>query len=96
MKALVGAFNQEKALVGAFSVIVQPIVEPMDRFTALIIIFAGFANFRTWPLMSTHYWGEDPRGEWKLVIVNGGDRSAYVGGWRLIVYGTETEHNTSS
>ena len=34
MKALVGAFNQEKALVGAFSVIVQPIVEPMDRFTA--------------------------------------------------------------
>ena len=33
MKALVGAFNQEKALVGAFSVIVQP----MDRFTALNI-----------------------------------------------------------
>ena len=36
MKALVGAFNQEKALVGAFSVIVQPVVESMDRFTALI------------------------------------------------------------
>ena len=35
MKALVGAFNQEKALVGAFSVIVQPVVELMDRFTAL-------------------------------------------------------------
>ena len=38
MKALVGAFNQEKALVGAFSVIVQPVVEPIDRFTALIIL----------------------------------------------------------
>ena len=38
MKALVGAFNQEKALVGAFSVIVQPVVEPMDRFAALIKI----------------------------------------------------------
>ena len=38
MKALVGAFNQEKALVGAFSVNVQPVVEPMDRFTALIIM----------------------------------------------------------
>ena len=38
MKALVGAFNQEKALVGAFSVIVQPVVEPMDRFTALVIM----------------------------------------------------------
>ena len=37
MKALVGAFNQENALVGAFSVIVQPVVEPMDRFTALLI-----------------------------------------------------------
>ena len=36
MKALVSAFNQEKALVGAFSVIVQPVVEPMDRFAALI------------------------------------------------------------
>ena len=35
MKALVGASNQEKALVGAFSVIVQPVVEPMDRFAAL-------------------------------------------------------------
>ena len=31
MKALVGAFNHEKALVEAFSVIVKPIVKPMDR-----------------------------------------------------------------
>ena len=35
MKALVGAFNQEKALVGAFSVIVQPVLEPMEHYTAL-------------------------------------------------------------
>ena len=41
VKALVGAFNQEKALVGAFSVIIQPVVEPMDRFTALIITLAS-------------------------------------------------------
>ena len=38
MKALVGAFNQEKALLGAFSVIVQPVVETMDHFTALVVI----------------------------------------------------------
>ena len=38
MKALVGTFNQEKALVGAFSVIVQPVVEPMDRFAALVFM----------------------------------------------------------
>ena len=33
VKALVGAFNQEKALVGAFSVIVQPI----NRFAELFL-----------------------------------------------------------
>ena len=37
MKALVGAINQEKALAGAFSVIIQPVVEPMDRFAALVL-----------------------------------------------------------
>ena len=36
VKALVGAFNQEKALVGAFSVIVQPVVEPTEHYTALV------------------------------------------------------------
>ena len=36
VKALAGTFNQEKALVGAFSMIVQPVVEPMDRFAALV------------------------------------------------------------
>ena len=38
MNSLVNAFNQEKALVGAFSVIVKPVVEPMDRFTALVVV----------------------------------------------------------
>ena len=32
-RAVVAAFNQEKALVGAFSVIVQPVVEPMDTWS---------------------------------------------------------------
>ena len=41
MKALVGAFNQEKALVGAFSVIVQPVVEPMEHYTALVLNSRG-------------------------------------------------------
>ena len=43
--------------------------------------------------MSTQFWGEDPSGEWRLVITNGGDRSAYSATWRLIVYGTRAEHN---
>ena len=40
VKVLVGAFNQEKALVGAFSVIVKsgcPVVEPMEHYTALVV-----------------------------------------------------------
>ena len=37
MKALVGAFNQEKALV----VIVQPVVEPMEHYTALHQVQGG-------------------------------------------------------
>ena len=45
MKAVVAAFNQEKIPVGAFSVIVQPVVEPMDRFTALIITPGIFQHF---------------------------------------------------
>ena len=43
MKAVVAAFNQEKALVGAFSVIVQPVVESMDRFAALVVTCAALA-----------------------------------------------------
>ena len=50
MKAVVAAFNQEKALVGAFSVIVQPVVEPMDRFAALIMTLRLNSRFlpRQW------------------------------------------------
>lgn len=54
---------------------------------------SGFANFRTWPLMSTHTWGENPQGAWRLVIRNDGDRTAFVGGWKLILYGTKNNHN---
>ena len=49
MKAVVGAFNQEKALVGAFSVIVHPVVEPMGQYAALNII-----ELRTWVDSSVH------------------------------------------
>ena len=40
MKSLEGAFNKEKALVGAFSLIVQPVVEPMEHYTALFQVGA--------------------------------------------------------
>ena len=52
--AVVAAFNQEKALVGAFSVIVQTVVEPMDRFAALIWI-SKFAQRRNYTI-EEHSW----------------------------------------
>ena len=58
MKALVGAFNQEKALVGAFSVIVKTVVDPMDRFTALTStekIFVVWTLATGWWLAGTKY-----------------------------------------
>ena len=42
MKVVVATFNQEKALVGAFSMIVQPVVEPMEHYTALITTLCLF------------------------------------------------------
>ena len=41
MKALVGAFNQEKALVGAFSVITNLRVELFEALVDIVSIFAG-------------------------------------------------------
>lgn len=54
---------------------------------------SGFSNFRTWPLMSTHYWGENPKGRWSLNINNFGSRTAFVGGWKIVLYGTKEKHN---
>ena len=36
-------------LVGAFSLIVQPVVEPMDRFTALLFSFSSFVTDQLHP-----------------------------------------------
>ena len=58
MKALVGAFNQEKALVGAFSVIVQPVVEPMEHCTALVmnVKYENTASgVTTWLMSRSHF-----------------------------------------
>ena len=57
MKAVVAAFNQEKALVGAFSVIVQSVVELMDSFTALALLCCAAGGWTVDPqtAMLRHY-----------------------------------------
>lgn len=29
-------------------------------------------SFTEWPFMSVHFWGENPKGTWKLIIANNG------------------------
>ena len=60
LKALVGAFNQEKVLVGAFSVIVKA-----DRSFAALIencvsSSVNYFHSRTWKLRSGPVWGQCP------------------------------------
>jgi len=57
---------------------------------------SGFSNFRTWPLMSTHYWGEQTKGRWSLEVQNSGGRTAYIRSWRIVLYGTAENHNDES
>ena len=53
MKALVGAFNQEKALVGAFSVIVQL---PINRFAALMMMILQASEKWDMPSFKDRFW----------------------------------------
>ena len=81
---------------GLFSIELESPAGTVSRLLAtrpLDNSLSGFANFRTWPLMTTHHWGERPGGRWRLVVNNGGERTAYIGGWRLILYGSREAHN---
>ena len=81
---------------GLFSIELESPAGTVSRLLAtrpLDNSLSGFANFRTWPLMTTHHWGERPAGRWRLVVNNGGERTAYIGGWRLILYGSREAHN---
>ncbi|EDO47748.1 predicted protein, partial [Nematostella vectensis] len=49
-------------------------------------------GFSKWPFMTTHSWGEDPRGTWTLEIKDLGDNKANHGTlreWQLILHGTK-------
>lgn len=53
-------------------------------------------GFKKWPFMTTHAWGEDPRGKWTLEIRDAGDARANTGiirDWQLILYGTKEKPN---
>ena len=75
MKAIVAAFNQEKALVGAFSVIVQPVVEPMEHYTALR---SPCTRGRRWPAAAGPRPAGRSRGAGAWAASSGGDFKTFV------------------
>nr|CAG4648540.1 EOG090X02T5 [Polyphemus pediculus] len=52
----------------------------------------GRDGFTKWPFMTTHTWGEDPRGRWTLEIrfntPNGAKQSGWIREWTLMLHGT--------
>lgn len=49
-------------------------------------------GFHKWTFMTTHAWGEDPRGKWTLEIKDGGEsrrNTGYLKDWQLIMHGTK-------
>jgi len=53
-------------------------------------------GFTKWPFMTTHSWGEDPRGTWTIEIKDLGDNRPNHGTlteWQLILHGTKEKPN---
>ena len=77
-----------KSPAGTQSVLLGP--RPEDQ------IRTGFSLFKTWPMMSVHYWGEpvvvpEVGGVWTLTIDNRGDKPCVLNDWQIRFYGTETD-----
>ncbi|PAA90343.1 hypothetical protein BOX15_Mlig001076g2 [Macrostomum lignano] len=51
-------------------------------------------GFTSWPFMTTHMWGESPRGKWKLkVALDATDASVHgvISEWVLVIHGTQEQ-----
>ncbi|XP_071784447.1 neuroendocrine convertase 2-like [Asterias amurensis] len=48
-------------------------------------------GFQRWPFMTSHTWGEDPRGEWVLEVAmaDGSPHTATLTEWTLVLHGTK-------
>ena len=49
----------------------------------------GFTN---WPFMTTHTWGENPRGKWRLIVRFESDepQQGWLNRWSLVFHGTKS------
>jgi len=71
------------------------ITTPMGTRSCLLPVRSEDSSdegFRKWAFMTTHAWGEDPRGKWFLEIRDGGDSRSNQGvlrDWQLVMHGTK-------
>jgi len=57
-------------------------------------VYGGFSLFNKWPMMSVHFWGENPVGNWTLTVVNRSpepEDNAEMFDWTLKFYGTRED-----
>jgi len=70
------------------------LTSPMGTRSCLLPIRSEDSSdegFRKWPFMTTHAWGEDPRGNWLLEIKDGGEsrrNTGFLKDWQLLIHGT--------
>ena len=70
---------------------------PMGTRTCLLPVRSEDSSdegFKRWAFMSTHAWGEDPRGKWTLELKDGGESRSNVGvlkDWQLVLHGTRVK-----
>ncbi|XP_071963976.1 neuroendocrine convertase 2-like isoform X1 [Antedon mediterranea] len=52
----------------------------------------NIVGFQSWPFMTTHTWGEDPKGEWTLQVSMNGNPIEHgtLLAWTLVLHGTKT------
>lgn len=71
------------------------LVTPMGTRSCLLPVRSEDSSdegFKKWAFMTTHAWGEDPRGKWILEIKDGGESRSNTGtlrDWQLILHGTK-------
>jgi len=79
--------------------LVVTLTSPMGTRSCLLPVRSEDTSdegFKKWAFMTTHMWGEDPRGKWTLEIKDGGESRSNTGvlrDWQLILHGTKTKPN---
>ena len=62
------------------------------QFNSFRIYDYSLAGFPKWSVLSMQFWGEDPKGQWELKVINDDEKSGKdteLRYWKLELCGTE-------